>query len=1078
MLFFRPALGLAALSLSLLAGCGGGGTTTLNNLALPGSSTLSGTVSGLPNGASLILKAAGQSMTIATNGAFNLPTSLAGGSAYTVTIGTQPAGENCTVTGGSGTVGAANNPSIGITCVTATGTTTTGTASTGTFTIGGTVAGLASGDSVVLDDNGGDALTISTSGAFMFATALASGSQYAVTIGTQPTDANCVVTSGAGTVSAANVTNVAVTCTAVSIGGTVAGLTSGASLVLEVNGADPQTVSAGGTFTLPSGLAVGDSYSVTVSTPPAGQACSVAGGTGTVTAATVANVVITCVPLTFTIGGTVAGLAAAESVVLDDNGGDALTVSASGNFTFPTPIAFNGSYAVTVGTPPAGQTCSVAGGVGTVTSANIANVVVTCSNQAFTLGGTIQGLNGAGLVLANGTDTVTVPSGATSFTLPTAVAYTSSYAVTVQTQPPGLACAVTAGTGTMPAQAVTAVSVSCTDQPFTVGGTVSGLGANSGLVLANGSNTYAVPASATSFVLPTPVNFSSPYAVTVQSAPAGLTCTLINGSGTMPASNVTNLAVTCAYQSYTIGGTVSGLTASGLVLANGSDTLTVAANATSFTMPTSVAYTSAYALVVQSAPAYTNCTIVNGSGTMGTAPVTNIAVTCAPVTYTVGGSISGLGSSSGLTLANGSDTLSVLANATAFTMPTGVANGSTYNVTVAAHPVLKTCSVSNGSGTIAGANVSNVGVGCSAGVWSLFYSFAGPPTDGQGPFYEHLTLGSDGNFYGTTNSGGAHGYGTIFKITPSANETLLYSFSGGTTDGSHPQGSLVIGSDGNFYGTTPTGGAHNYGTVFKITPTGAETVLHSFSGGPADGQGPQGSLTLGSDGNFYGTTDFGGSHGYGTVFKITPNGNESVLYSFGGGTADGANPFGNLVQGSDGNFYGMTQAGGPYGINFHDGTVFKITPTGTETVLHFFSDGTDGKTPQGSLVQGSDGNFYGMTTYGGSNNDGIVFKIDPSGNETILHTFAGTSDGATPTSSLIQGSDGNFYGTADSGGAHNWGTLFQITPTGSLTVLWSFTDGSDGGGPLGDVIFGPDGTIYGTTGNGGIGNKGVVFSYN
>src|ERR1700691_2152102 len=299
-----------------------------------------------------------------------------------------------------------------------------------------------------------------------------------------------------------------------------------------------------------------------------------------------------------TVGGTVSGLASGESVVLENNGGDPQTISQGGPFVFSVS-ASNGSYSITVATPPPGQTCTVAGGSGTVGSANVANIVVTCSAEAFSLGGTIKGLNGAGLVLADGTDTVAVDAGATTFTLPIAVAATSSYAVIVKTQPSGLACAVTAGTGTMPAHAATTVMVSCTDQPFTLGGTISGLGAKTGLVLKNGADSRSVPANATSFVMPTPVSFDSSYSVTVESAPSGLTCTVSRGTGTMPASNVSNVLVTCADQAYTVGGSVTGLTTSGLVLANGTDTVTVAQNASSFTMPTAVASMSPYAVVVQ-----------------------------------------------------------------------------------------------------------------------------------------------------------------------------------------------------------------------------------------------------------------------------------------------------------------------------------------------------------------------------------------------------------------------------------------------------------------------------------------------
>jgi uncharacterized repeat protein (TIGR03803 family) len=774
-------------------------------------------------------------------------------------------------------------------------------------------------------------------------------------------------------------------------------------------------------------------------------------------------------PNGYTVGGTVSGLANGQSIVLENNGGDPQTVSEGGQFVFSVS-ASNGSYSITVATPPPGQTCTVAGGSGTVGSANVANIVVTCSADAFSLGGTITGLNGEGLVLADGADTVAVDAGATTFTLPIAVAATSSYTVIVKTQPSGVACAVTAGTGTMPAHAVSTVMVSCTDQPFTLGGTISGLGARTGLILKNGADSRSVAANATSFVMPTPVSFDSSYLVTVESAPSGLTCTVSRGAGTMPASNVSNVLVTCADHAYTVGGSVTGLITSGLVLANGADTLTVAPNASSFTMPTAVASTSPYAVVVQTQPTNGICTIVNGSGTMGSDPVTNIAVTCARA-YTIGGTISGLGSASGLVLANGSDTLTVLANATSFSMPTGVANGSTYSVTVQAHPITVSCTVTNGAGTVSGANVTNVTVTCTPGTESVLYSFALTGGDAGYPYYGNSLLASDGSFYGMTYYAGANGDGAVFKITPAGAETVLYSFTGGA-DGYYPYGTLVQGTDGNFYGMTNGGGTHAEGTVFKITPAGAETVLYSFAGG-ADGSEPYGSLVQGTDGNFYGMTEAGGTNYEGTVFKITPAGVETVLWSFGSGT-DGEEPYGSLVQGTDGNFYGMTKEGGTNG----EGTVFKITGAGAETVLWSFGGGTDGREPYGSLLQGTDGNFYGTTSEGGTNNAGTVFKITPAGVETVLWSFGSGTDSNTPYGSLVQGTDGNFYGMTYEGGVNSYGTIFKITPSGTETMLWSFGAGSDGNEPYGDLTFGPDGTLYGLTYEGGANGAGAVIEYN
>jgi uncharacterized repeat protein (TIGR03803 family) len=720
------------------------------------------------------------------------------------------------------------------------------------------------------------------------------------------------------------------------------------------------------------------------------------------------------------------------------------------------------SYSVTVQTQPTGETCTVAGGSGTIQSANVANVVVTCSDQAYSLEGSISGLNGPGLVLANGTDTLAVSSGATSFAMPAPVAYTSSYGVTVQSQPAGLACAVGNGTGTMPAAAVTNVAITCTDQPFSLGGTISGLGNNAGLTLTNGSDTLAVAAGSTSFTMPVSVAFASHYAVAVQTAPAGLTCTANNASGTMPANNIASVVIACSDRSYTVGGTISGLASTGMVLVNGSDTLTVSSGASSFTMPTAVAYTSAYAVTVQTQPMGLTCSVSNGTGTMGSAAVTNIAVTCSANTYTVGGSISGLTASGLVLLDNGGDATTVNANATQFTMNTGVAYGSAYVVTVQTPPAGLVCSVSNGSDIMGAADVTSVGIACVSN-FTLLYSFAGGPGDGADP-YHCLIQASDGDFYGTTLDGGASNGGTIFETTSSGTETLFYSFA------SMPWACLIQGSDGNFYGTTASGGSSGRGTVFKITPSGTETVVFSF---PAGSSEPYTGLIQGGDGNFYGTTGANGTSDDGTVFKITAGGTETVLHTFAKTGTDGQIPYAGLIQGSDGNFYGTTYFGGSNGF----GTVFKVTPSGTETVLYSFAGGSDGEHPYAGVIQGSDGNFYGTTYQGGASGYGTVFKVTPSGTETVLHSFAGgSSDGANPEAGLTQGSDGNFYGNTYLGGAGNLGTVFELAASGTETVLHTFVGGSsDGANPSANLVQGSDGNLYGSTGAGGTSNDGTFF---
>jgi uncharacterized repeat protein (TIGR03803 family) len=371
---------------------------------------------------------------------------------------------------------------------------------------------------------------------------------------------------------------------------------------------------------------------------------------------------------------------------------------------------------------------------------------------------------------------------------------------------------------------------------------------------------------------------------------------------------------------------------------------------------------------------------------------------------------------------------------------------------------------------------------------TTLHAFAGYPTDGASP-YAGLVQATDGNFYGTTYAGGTSGNcqggcGTVFRITPAGTLTTLHSFD--WYDGASPTGALVQGNDGNFYGTTYGGGADpHYGTVFKITPAGALTTLYSFcaQANCADGAMPYAGLVRAPDGNFYGTTLGGGSNNgcslgsgsCGTVFKITPGGTLTTLYSFCAqhGCADGGNPYAGLVQASDGNFYGTTFGRGVNGY----GTVFKITPAGALTSLYSFCSQmncADGEYPQAGLVQATDGNFYGTTPEGGGgvyHQGGTVFKITSSGTLTTLYNFCSLpacADGADSLAALLQGTDGNFYGTTIGGGAYctansGCGTVFKITPSGSLTTLHSFDDTDDGKAPFARLVHATDGNFYGTT---------------
>jgi uncharacterized repeat protein (TIGR03803 family) len=360
-----------------------------------------------------------------------------------------------------------------------------------------------------------------------------------------------------------------------------------------------------------------------------------------------------------------------------------------------------------------------------------------------------------------------------------------------------------------------------------------------------------------------------------------------------------------------------------------------------------------------------------------------------------------------------------------------------------------------------------------AQTFTLLHSFNN--TDGATPFYSGLVQGTDGNFYGTTKYGGAYTNGTVFKITPSGTLTTLHSFN--STDGAQPISGLVQATNGNFYGTTNTGGGNSCdcGTVFEITPSGTLTTLHVFTDSP-DGNGPFGTLIQAMDMNLYGTTSFGGAHHQGTVFKISPSGTLTTLYSFctPTGCTNGESPSAGLVQATNGDFYGTTYLGGIGQHLSSYGTVFQITPSGTLTTLHEF-DSTDGSNPAVGLVQASNGNLYGTTVLGGSTGYGTLFEITPSGTLTMLYNFnsgQGTPGGGNQ---LIQATDGNLYGTSYGGGANDYGSIFEFTPTGTLTILHSF-DSTDGANLFAALIQATNGSFYGTTSSGGANGLGTVFS--
>lgn len=364
------------------------------------------------------------------------------------------------------------------------------------------------------------------------------------------------------------------------------------------------------------------------------------------------------------------------------------------------------------------------------------------------------------------------------------------------------------------------------------------------------------------------------------------------------------------------------------------------------------------------------------------------------------------------------------------------------------------CLVSNAYGTILSSTVLLTVAG-------PVHLFTGP--DG-GFLCSGLVQDASGNFYGTTEYGGASGYGTVFKM--GTNGTLVTLVSFGFANGIYPIGGLALGTDGNLYGTTSGGGSYGEGTVFKMTTDGILTTLVSFNYS-VNGTDPTAALVQGMDGSFYGTTADGGTNYDGTVFKVTTNGTLTTLVSF--NDTNGAYPYAGLVQGTDGNLYGTTAYGG---LN-SDGTIFRITTNGTLTTLVSFNY-INGSYPYAGLVQGTDGNFYGTTEGGGLTYNGTVFRMTTNGTLTTLVSFSYTN-GANPEAGLMQGADGNLYGTTSTGGSSQAGTVFRLASDGTLATLISFS-GRDGALPQAALLQGMDGNLYGTTADGGFGYNGNLNS--
>ncbi|HVK59934.1 MAG TPA: hypothetical protein VM432_00230 [Bdellovibrionales bacterium] len=656
--------------------------------------SIGGTIAGL-SGTALLKLNNKSALYFDKDGKFEFALKIDSGVAYEVTIAA-PTGQICTVVNGSGT--ATNNVSdVAVVCAAT------------SKSVGGTISGLTG--TVVLQTSAGEKKSVAANGAYTFSQEFAKGSTYAVSVFADPFGQTCTVANPSGTIAAVNVTNVNVTCVTIptySIGGSVSGLTG--TLIVKNNGKDPLTVNANGSFTFATEINSSTVYSVTIATQPTGQTCVLSSASGTAIA-DVTTVGVVCTTNQYNIGGTVSGLSG--TLVLQNNGGDDKSVTTNGTFKFTTKLTHGTTYAATILTQPTGHTCVLTNGTGTATT-NVTTISVVCTKIKYSVSGTVTGLSGGSLVLKNNNTNATTVNADGPFSFSTTIAYGSVYKVTVSSKPSTQICNVANGQATMGAANVTNVTVTCAAIPsYTVGGTVTGLTGT--LVLRNnGGDNLTINADG-NFEFATEIQAASAYAATVFTQPTGQTCTITNGSGTVLTSAVTDIEVACTTKTYTIGGTVTGLSSGSFVLQNsGGDDETVSANG-SYTFATQVDHGTAYTVAISEEATGFTCVVSNGTGT-ATANVTNVNVACSVATYEIGGTVSGLNGGT-LTIKNNGGNSTAISSDGAYTFSTKVQHAGAYAVTVSSNPSGQHCTVSNGSGSVNGADVTDVDIACADPSW-------------------------------------------------------------------------------------------------------------------------------------------------------------------------------------------------------------------------------------------------------------------------------------------------------------------------------------------------------------------------
>ena len=682
------------------------------------------------------------------------------------------------------------------------------------YKIGGSASGLV-GSGLVLQDNGGDNLAVSGSGPFTFATPLTNGSSYAVTVATQPTSPaqDCVVTSGTGSVIGANVESVAVACTTngYTVGGAVSGLT-GSGLVLQDNGGNDLPISAAGAFTFTQTVGSGVAYAVTVKTQPTNpnQTCSVVNGTGTMGSANVTDVAVNCSVTTFTVSGTITGLVG-TGLVLQTSG---VTIPITGT-TFSIALASGMAFNV-VATPPSNptQNCVVVNGTGTITNANVSDVTVTCTISTYTVSGTITGLTGTGLVLQTHGTNIPITGSAFSVTLASGTAYT----VTATAQPtgPSQVCMVGNPSGTVTNANINNVTVACTTSTFTVSGTITGLSGTGLVLMTNGTN---VPISGSAFSVT--LASGTPYNIMATAQPTGpsQTCVVTNPAGTVTTANITGVSVACTTRTFTVSGTITGLSGTGLVLKTNGTIVPITGSTFSVTLASGTAY-SITATTQPSAPTQT-CAVTNGVGTVTTTNITGVTVACTTTNFTVSGTITGL-NGTGLALVTNATPVPI----TGSTFSVTLASGTAFAIAVQTQPQTPAqyCVVQNGTGTVAAANITGAAVSCrNEGI----YAFAADTAAGAVSSFAIAPISGSLGYVNSqsTSSATSQPAGLALEVLPLGAGTYLYAADFNSADISifsvNPTNGTLTYQSAATTGTVPVSpAAGSTPTAIAIDPTG------------------------------------------------------------------------------------------------------------------------------------------------------------------------------------------------------------------------------------------------------------------